>query len=306
MTLFTALPANASPAYRNLRDGTSEMCRSGRQHCEDMWRDFERLGDCHQFLAEFPTRTHDRWFEMYVAVSLLRVGLDVRCPSPPGPDVLLSMDGRRIWIEATCPTGGAPGLPDSVEHPRAARAGEPAEVYSVPHDRISLRIRSALEAKQAAFRRYIEQGIVQACDALVIAINAHAIPHAWPDMDDMMVRAFYGVGHRVLVIDRDTRQIVDRRREQLVSIAKRRTGEPVGVLPLVGGSMPHISAVLGSAEDVVNRPRRLGDWFVLYPNLAAATPWDEGAIALGQEWTCTKSSEDEWQLAKRSHFHVPV
>lgn len=203
---------------------------------------------------------------MYVAVSLLRAGLDVRCPSPPGPDVLVSLNGRRLWIEATCPTGGAPGLPDSVEQPRATCAGEPPEVYSVPHDRISLRIRGALQTKQAAFRRYIEQDIVQACDALVVAINVHAIPHAWPDMDDMMVRALYGVGHRVLVIDRDTRQIVDRRREQLVSIARQPTEEPVGMLPLVDGTMPHISAVLGSTEDAVNRPRRLGDWFVLYPN----------------------------------------
>jgi hypothetical protein len=140
MSLFAAIPANACAAYTGLRDGTHARQQAGRVHCDNLWRDFAPLADAN-FAVEFPIRLHERWFEMYLTVALLRAGLNVTCPKP-GPDILLTLaGGTRIWIEATCATLGQPGLPDSVSPPQYAAVGASAVVTSRPTEQMALRIR---------------------------------------------------------------------------------------------------------------------------------------------------------------------
>src|SRR5690606_24441790 len=111
-SLFESAPAGATPSYAAMRSGANPVAIEARDHCEDLWRDYAPLADTN-FRSQFPLHTHERWFEMYLTVALLRAGLNVQCPKP-GPDVLLTIGDRRLWIEATCATAGAPGLPDSV------------------------------------------------------------------------------------------------------------------------------------------------------------------------------------------------
>src|SRR5690606_5784336 len=144
---------------------------------------------------DFPRRLHERWFEMYLAVALLRVGIDVKRPKPPAPDLLLTIGGRRIWIEATCANAGDPSKPDSVPQPRYAKPGEAPVVRERPTDAMTFRISNSLRVKEQAFGAYMQRGIVAADDVTAIAINVHAIPYAWTDMDDLMRRALYGLGH---------------------------------------------------------------------------------------------------------------
>jgi type I restriction enzyme S subunit len=299
--LFGATPTGACAAYTNLRNATSGHALEAREHCEDLWRDYEPLADS-TFLAEFPRRLHERWFEMYLTVALLRAGLNVQCPKP-GPDVLLTIDGRRVWIEATCATGGATGLPDSIPEPYYANvaAGEQVVARSVPIDAITLRIRNSLHTKEQVFRSYVEQGIVDAGDVAVVAINVHAVPYAWADMEDLMRRTLYGLGHLTLTLNRDTMDVIARGYQERPTIPKIATGAAVGVDPFVTGAMPHISAVLGSREDAANRPPRLGDGLALFPNVTATNTWPAGAIKLGQEWL-VKQVEDGADLERVSYI----
>lgn len=285
MTLFDASPENASLSYRHLRDPANEYSQAARAHCEELWQTFAPLADRH-FLAEFPARTHERWFEMYLAVSLMRAGYQVQAPKP-GPDVLLTVDGRRIWIEATCATAGEAGRPDSVPQPRYFTMDEQPEFQPRPTDEMTLRIRNSLEGKQLKFQEYVRQGIVRADDLAVIAINVHGIPHAWADMNDLMRRALYGLGHPMIGIDPETHQQVDFRYQPQPVLAKKSTGEHVVVEPFVDGSMSHIAAVIGSREDAGNPLPQPGMGFSLYPNLSAAVPWLRGALRLGEEWIAT-------------------
>ena len=301
--LFAATPDNACPAYLNFRRADNDDCRAGRQHCEDLWTDFESLADAN-FITEFPIHLHERWFEMYLAVALKRAGLNVQCPKR-GPDILLTSGNSRIWIEATCPTAGDVGRPDSVPKPQYAGAEKTPTATDTPRNSMSLRISNALTTKAKAFAGYLAKNIVASSDALVIAINVHAIPHAWADMNDLMLRSLYGIGDLVLTIDRNTGAVVDRAHERLATIAKKSTGQPVGIQPFVDESMPHISAVLSSGEDAVNRPPRLGDGFKLYPNLTATRPWPAGAIPLGEEWTHEpEAAGGASQITKVSHIPV--
>ncbi len=297
--LFAAIPDNACQAYLNLRDSEHRHAQDGRQHCEDIWNDFAQLADDH-FLAEFPIRLHERWFEMYLTVSLLRARLTVACPKP-GPDILLTDRDSRIWIEAVCATPGEAGRPDSVPTPQYAKLGEKPIVTSVPQDQSVLRLRNSLEEKARKYNDYLKKGIVDLNDVLVIAINVHAVPTLARDMEDFMMRALYGVGNHIITLAVSTGDIVGRDREQITAIAKKSTGAEVGVQPFIDGSMPQIAAVLGSRSDAVNLPRRLGDDFGLFPNLTPQMAWTKGSIGLGEEWSFVEA-EGEWQGQKSNYI----
>ena len=297
MTLFAAEPQNACAAYTNLRNATEGRGLAAREHCDDLWRDYEKHADAN-FATAFPVRLHERWFEMYLTVALLRAGIDVTCPKSKagGPDILVTMaDGARIWIEATCATPGAPGEPDSVPEPRYADigAGEKPIVTSRPTEQMVLRLRNALAAKEIAYRNYLEAGIVAATDVLAVAINVHAVHWAFADMNDLMLRALYGRGDLVLTVNRETLKVVDSHHDQITHVTKKKTGASVGVQPLIDGSFPHISAVIGSGADAGNLPRRLGDDLILFPSLTANVAWPTGTIELGEEWTFAQAT-DGW------------
>jgi len=301
MTLFFATPINACPAYNNLRAARSENSAAAREHCEDLWRTFEPFADEH-FLTQFPLSLHERWFEMYLAVSLIRAGYNVQCPKP-GPDVLLTIGDQRIWIEAVCAKAGEAGLPDSVPQPQFAVDGEEPVMRRTPKDQMTLRIRNSLHVKEQKFRHYLYNNIVRPTDVTVISINVHDVPYAWVDMDELMQRSLYGLGDIAFAVNRNTRAIEDRRRLHRPVIEKQSTREPVEVQPFIDGSMAHISAVLGSREDAGNLPSRLGDGFALFPNLTATIPWPSNSISLGEEWLFEQAA-DGWTMQRRGYIAV--
>ena len=299
--LFDALPDNACVAYKNLRDGDSQHATEGRQHCEEFWQEFAADAD-EIFLTEFPLRFHERWSEMYVAVSLRRIGLEVTCPKP-GPDIRIDGHDRGIWVEAVCATAGEPGLPDSVPERPIARASDKPVVTNVPHEKVVLRLRNSLEEKARKFEGYRKDGIVAEEDIQVVALNVQAVPYAGRDMEDFMLRALYGVGHHVVTVDRNTGDVVGRDREQILAITKVGTGATVGVQPFIDSSKPHITGILGSRTDACNLPNRPGDDFGFFPNLTANTEWIEGLIPLGEEWRFVEA-EGEWAGQRQCHIQT--
>jgi hypothetical protein len=64
--------SNSDPAadawYRATARPEHRGSQRSRQNCDDLWPDFEPLASSH-FLAEFPYRFHQRWFEMYLTVA---------------------------------------------------------------------------------------------------------------------------------------------------------------------------------------------------------------------------------------------
>ena len=152
-TLFGSNPANACSLYAAVRSGTRPDQRTARKNCEDLWRTYSPYADEH-FLSEFPLRFHQRWFEMWLTVFLLRTGHKVECPKP-GSDIRIVLDGQVVWIEAVCATAGQEGKRDSVPRPVHG------QVSDTPMNAYTLRATNALNEKAKAFERYITQGIVR-------------------------------------------------------------------------------------------------------------------------------------------------
>jgi hypothetical protein len=300
--LFAAIPANASDLYLKLCN-PDEYPRGKivREHCERLWCTYHAYADP-QFIAEFPVRFHQRWFEMYLTVMLLEDGANVQRTSPPGPDVLVDVRGRRVWIEAVCGTGGEPGLPDSVVEPPQSKPGEPHQGFFVPWDKIALRIRSSVEEKKRKYDKYLLEGRVATTDSLLIALNVYQIPYASSDVERYIFRSLYGIGNQVLLIDRKTAKAVGSTHEQLLTIPKLSSGALVGTQPFIDGSMAPLAGVLVSGYSAMSAAHKSSPDFALYPNLTATTPWKVGNLPIEREWQFQQDT-DGWtgQLLTRNH-----
>ncbi|MGB9145641.1 MAG: hypothetical protein WCC14_07455 [Acidobacteriaceae bacterium] len=284
--LFGVTPENASEFYRKLcLPEEFPRGRVVREHCERLWAIYAPFAEP-QFLAEFPIRFHQRWFEMYLTATLIERGVKVQPTSPPGPDVLVQVGGRRIWIEAVCATGGEPGLPDSVVHMSCGH---------VPWDQIALRIRNSIEEKRNKYAKYLEKGLLKPGEPLLIALNVEQIPYASFDSPKYIFRALYGVGNQVIHLQLPKGgppKAVGTSNEQLLTINKRSSGAPVGTQPFIDGSMPTITGVIVSGHNSGSAAHRPPD-FTLYPNLTAETPWVAGELPVS-EWQF-RQSDEAWQ-----------
>jgi hypothetical protein len=273
-SLFDANPQNADIRYSGLRTPQNETAQRARDDCDRLWRIYSSYCNDPNFVSDFPIRFHERWFEMSLTAHLLELGAQVQHTKPPGPDVLVNADGRCIWIEAICGTGGQPGKPNTVPPP--SRAGY------IPFDNIALRIRSAIEEKRKKYDIYLKQGIVKGSDRLLIAVNIADIPHANLDVKKCVFRSLYGLGDQVIKIDRSTLEQVSSSIKVITSIAKA-SGSPVGMQPFIDGSMDTISGALIAPYGVVASAHD-GHRLDLYPNLSTSKAWRTGDIALDSEW----------------------
>ena len=272
------LPSKCSKLYESLHgpkgDQFDARFAGAREHCEDMWSEFCELSDPN-FKREFTLRTHERWFEMYLTVSLARAGYDVTC-SNPGPDILLRLGEQRIWIEAVCASSGERGRPDSIP------VRVPGRVRPEPTEQYVLRVRNSLEEKQKKYRKYLENGTVSPDDVTVVAVNVNQIDGLGFHIDAHLRRSLYGIGHPIVQLDQRRRPIgVEHARVESVS---KSSGAAVGLLPFINHSTTHVSALLASDANMINRPAKLGDDFVLYPNVSGRTQWPQGVLKLGREW----------------------
>ena len=288
-------PDNCSPMYEYMYRGDGGRAQDARKYCDDLWSVFHHHADPH-FRREFPLRekTHQRWFEMYLTVALVRAGLDVCCPKPSGPDILLKVDERKIWVEATCPTGGLADSPNSI--PPLV----PDAVTREPVREYVLRILSSLDAKQKKLRKYIKDGIVAPGDMAVVAINTFGVDGPGPYMESHMKRSLYGIGDPVLHMERSTGSVNRISHQEVATICKlkKETGKPekveIGTQPFLDGSIAHISGVLASQVDAFNRSTTLGGDLVLYPNLSGENVSPPGALKLGHEWRF-REHPDRWE-----------
>ena len=280
--LFAVDDPQADRSYVSIHDPKHEGAARARTNCEDLWRDFEAHASKH-FLAEFPYRFHQRWFEMYLAVSLIRAGFDVHCPKESAPDVRVQYrDGRIVWIEAISPTGGDDPNPDRVVQPRPA-PGESSVGFYVPREQVTLRVSGALHAKAQKLREYRDNGVIAPEHQAIVAINVHDIPHGFYDAETYGLAATYGVGPQVMTFDRATLAFTGSHVEYRPEL-RRTSGNPVDTAPFFNPSFEHVTGALISATDAANCPKELGVDFMLLPNPGAAPRYIEGQLPLGREW----------------------
>lgn len=287
--LFAVDDGGADPSYINVRAAAREGSARARAHIEELWRDFAPYAS-KQFIAEFPYHFHQRWHEMYIAVPLLRAGLDIQCPKQGAPDVRVQhRDGRVMWIEAIAPTGGDESNPDRVVYPKR-KPGEPAVAYRVPVDQVTMRVSGALRDKAAKIKVYRDKGVIAPDHQALVAINVHDIPHGVYDAERYAFGATYGVGPQYVVLDRDSGKAVESGFQHRPQI-QRVSGAPVDLAPFLHAAFAHVTGALVSAADAANYPSPLGLDFMLLPNPNAAPAYTAGQLPIGREWRLAPAGE---------------
>lgn len=292
--LFAFDDPSADPAYINIRAPKGEGAAVARANCNELWRDFAPYASEH-FRTEFSRHFHQRWFEMYLAVALLRAGLNIECPAEGAPDVRVQHRDRGVlWLEAIAPTGGDESNPDRVVQPRAVR-GESSVAYYVPTEQVALRICGALREKAARLMAYRERGVIAPEHQALVAVNVHAIPHAAYDAERLGFAATYGQGPQYATFDRATLEVVDsgfQHRPELL----RSSGRSVDAAPFLHAGFEHVAGALISGADVANCPHPSGHDFMLLPNPNAVPAYSERQVPVGREWRLAPLPEGGYQI----------
>lgn len=150
-----------------------------RQRIEDLWERYSPYCPDPHFLSDAREHFVQRTWEMYLACALLDVGFCLEKPPPKGPDILTTVDGARLWIEAVAPTPG--DGPDAVPG-REKRGHMVGRIWSgsPPSDEsLILRCASALTYKLTKWQEYVSGGVVAPTDRLAIAICLGDIDEAF-------------------------------------------------------------------------------------------------------------------------------
>jgi hypothetical protein len=279
--LFVVDELRADVSYMNTRAPPHEGAARARANCDELWRDFEPYASDH-FLAEFPYRFHQRWFEMYL-VGILRAGLAIQCPANSAPDVRVQHgDWRVLWLEAVAPTGGDESNRDRVVQPRPA-PGESSVAYYVATDPVTMRVSGALHDKAKRLMEYQERGVIGPEDQALVAINVHGIPHGVYDAERYGLGATYGHGPQVVTVDRKALEVTGSHIQYKPEL-RRSSGSTVDAAPFLHPGLEHVAGALVSGADAANCQHPLGVDFMVFPNQYATPTYTEGQLPLGREW----------------------
>lgn len=230
---------------------------------------------------------------MYLTCALLehssRLGYTVACMKP-GPDVLLELKGRRIWIEAITATDGDPAKPDSVIDPDPAKPGQ------IPDEKLVLRYTNAIDAKYRKYLEYVEKGIVAEKDSYVIAVNGFPLSYGWADPEiPRILKAVFPLGHLQFIFDRKTMKRVETKHQFRPAIFKS-SGKDVSTAGFMSEQYAGVSGILYSRANAYMTARPLGSDFLIVHNPMAARPVRLGLLAGDREYTTRPVGGDVYEL----------
>ncbi len=152
------------PTYARLRDWTDPASEGRRAFFDALWAEYARFAP-KRFLESLQIEFHQRWWEMYLTVTLVRLGFAVETnAADAGPDVTLEVDGPPVFVEAVAPKAGTASdrVPEPMHH----------GVSDFPERECLLRLTQALRAKEGAFQTYMRKGIVPVDACRIIALSA--------------------------------------------------------------------------------------------------------------------------------------
>jgi hypothetical protein len=257
----------ADPGYGPARDDPRGRTR---KLCDALWRRYAPLADRH-FREDARKNFLQRFWEMYLGVTLMDRGIPLQRHGDEGPEFFASLDGRRVWFEAIAPRPG--------EGPDRVGDIPSGEAQEIPTEKILLRLTNALDEKRKRYRAAVTKGIIGAQDAYVLALNTRGVPYAFlGDEVPYFVRAFLPFGPLTMDIDTRTLEATEPFSEYRAAIRKAK-GTEIPTRWFLDGSANFCSAVLHSAVDYANFPDELGADFAVLHNPTAA-------VDLGSDLLC--------------------
>lgn len=261
-------------AYLNTRDHPD--CADYKSFVEKLWARVQHLTDPH-IREDARNHFHQRFWEIYLAVTLLERGIDLHRHGKEGPEFYALVGNRRVWFEAIAPGPGI-GL-DQVPQPVLG------EATYVPTEKILLRFTQALDTKRKTHVAALAKGIVSADDPYVLAINSRGIPYArYGNTMPYFIQAFLPFGPLTHKFDAKTLELKDSYYPYRSEISKL-SGSAVSTRTFLDEEASFCSAVLHSGVDCANHPNQLGGDFSALYNPRAQSPFDAIVLSWCEQFT---------------------
>jgi hypothetical protein len=248
--------------YARLRDWTDPASEERRAFFDAQWAEYARFAP-KRFLESLQIEFHQRWWEMYLTVALVRLGFAVETnAADAGPDVTLEVDGARVFVEAVAPKAGtkSDAVPEPMHH----------GVVDFPERECLLRLTQALRAKEGAFRTYVREGIVPVDGCRIVALSASDLNQFGSMLDGTHpapLSVLAGAGPLVLTIG-GTAPPRSSRREVLM----RDSGSRVPAALFDDPEFSIVSGVSYSSVDLWNAPLDGRTTLSLFVNPLASVP----------------------------------
>jgi len=241
------------------------------------------------FGAELDADPQSRIWEMMVSKILKDSGFPVLGSNGDGPDFTVFHRGKKIVVEAICPTHGEDGLPDSVPPLFPG-----PDYQEVPIDQMLLRIRGAIRDKKLVFDRYRAKGIISSDDLCVIAISSSKIDRARGYSPCLGVTATIGHGGPYAVFDSRTKECI-KEGFLLKENVRKANGSLVDTLPFLDDGNASIAGILYSEASVYSLNYDLTEetYFIHNPKAPHCIPAQ--TFKVGHElWTVLSTGGDAW------------
>lgn len=248
--------------YARLRDWTDPASEERRACFEALRADYVPFAP-KNYLKNLQLAFHQRWWEMYVTVALVRLGFAVETnAADAGPDVTLEVDGARVFLEAVAPKAGTTSdrVPEPMHH----------GVSDFPERECLLRLTQALRAKEGAFQTYMRKGIVPVDACRIIALSASDLNQFGSMLDGTHpapLSVLAGAGPLVLTIGGTAPPRSSRR-----DVLMRDSGEHVRAALFDDPEFSIVSGVLYSSVDLWNAPLDGRTTLSLFVNPMASVP----------------------------------
>jgi hypothetical protein len=244
------------PLYARLRDCPDPHSAERREFFQALWKQYEPFAP-KGFAKKLQIEFHQRWWEMYLTVGLLHLGFMPKSSrSDHGPDLLLEIEGRPLFLEATAPSVGATSdqVPEFLYN----------EVADFPERQCHLRLVQALTDKCSKFHEYIKKKQIPADACCMIALSASDLSQFGAVLDGVHpapLSVLGGAGPRVVTIAGNRPPYSGRR-----DVVKRSSGSDVSVCLFEAPQFRLIAGVFYSPDDLWNATSRPEDSLSLFLN----------------------------------------
>lgn len=282
--------------YCALKDELNPRCQEAKRLVEELWGRVQNYVDP-DVLAELPNQFHQRFWEIYLAASLVEAGLHLEQSSGRhGPDICIKVAQSRVWVEAVTASSG--------QGNDAVQKAELGVVRDVPDDQIKLRLLNAFAEKSRKYKKYIEKNWVSAKEPYIIAISAAQVPSASLEREiPRIVRSLLPFGHQVLHLDMKTLELVNTSHKHQGVVFKT-SGTEIETTSFLNAEYAGISAIIYSCADIFNHPVEISKSLLLFHNPLALNPIPLGFLKNGYEyWVGWHLKNKNWNQENSREMH---
>ena len=269
--------------YCHVRDEVSIRALRVKNLCFACWKRFKPYADS-KFKSGFKEDFHARFWEMYLASVLIDGGFELKPRKDEAPDILISNNGQKIWIEAV--------TSDDSEHKIRTVESQKNDVSVTISDGIKdakyliERYTNSINEKFLQYESRVKNKKVEEDVPYIIALNGGRLRHARIPYISIpnIVKAVYPVGDFYIPVNKSSGEFGEGGHHYQCAIKKSSNEALISTTMFMDKKHAGISGILFSNRDCINLPEQYGSEFIFVHNLNARNPIPKGYFKMGEEY----------------------